>query len=227
MTASKDVVDAARMGKKNRPSAEPALPNRIREHRERLDLTVEELAELAGTTAGTISKLETGRMHLSLKWMQIIATALSKADNATIAAGDLLPHSETRTLTVPLVGYVGAGDMYYPDPQAGPWVGFEEVEAPPGADGVRAVRVSGKSMEPHYRHGWLVYFKPDGNPDESIFLDDDCIVQLRDGRAYLKHVVRGSKRGRYTLESYGGDPPIRDVEIEWVARVEWVKRSRR
>lgn len=127
---------------------------------------------------------------------------------------------------IPLVGHVGAGEMYYPDPDAGWWAPLGEVEGPPDAVGVIAVRVRGDSMAPAYRNGDLVYFRRDVVHDEAEVVNKDCIVQVHDGGpCYVKFVERGRKKGTYTLRSYAGNDPITDVRADWIAPVEWVKRG--
>ena len=52
------------------------LQSRIREIRKEKGLTLQDVADRAGTTAQTIGRLETGMRTLSIKWVQRIATAL-------------------------------------------------------------------------------------------------------------------------------------------------------
>jgi len=58
--------------------------NRIREIRERLYLTQEQLAERVGTTAQQISRLEKGQRGLDVPWMLKIAAALGERPAALI-----------------------------------------------------------------------------------------------------------------------------------------------
>lgn len=60
------------------------VPNRIREIRERLGLTQEQLAERVGTTAQQISRLEKGQRGLDVPWMEKIAAALGEKPAALI-----------------------------------------------------------------------------------------------------------------------------------------------
>jgi transcriptional regulator with XRE-family HTH domain len=53
-----------------------ALPNRIRELRERLGLTQQELADLMGVNKKDVSRYETGFSTLNIEWMQRFAKAL-------------------------------------------------------------------------------------------------------------------------------------------------------
>lgn len=55
---------------------EPRLSNHLRAWREFRQMTQEELAEKAGTTASVISLLESGQRRLSLKWLYKLAPPL-------------------------------------------------------------------------------------------------------------------------------------------------------
>lgn len=50
--------------------------NRIREWRERRELSMAALAERMGTAPGTVQKLEAGDMQLTVRWMATLADAL-------------------------------------------------------------------------------------------------------------------------------------------------------
>lgn len=60
------------------------LPNRIREWRQRREMTLVDLAKAVGTTQTHMSRLELGDRPLTLEWMERIARALG------IHVGDLL-----------------------------------------------------------------------------------------------------------------------------------------
>jgi transcriptional regulator with XRE-family HTH domain len=60
------------------------VPNRIREIRERLGLTQEQLAERVGTTSQQISRLEKGQRGLDVPWMLKISAALGERPAALI-----------------------------------------------------------------------------------------------------------------------------------------------
>lgn len=51
-------------------------PNRLKEIRESLKLTQQELADLVGTTQAQIGRLEKGQRDLSQHWMSVLAKAL-------------------------------------------------------------------------------------------------------------------------------------------------------
>lgn len=57
-------------------AAKTALPNRIRELREALGLTQQELADIMGVNKKDVSRYETGFSTLNVEWMQRFAQAL-------------------------------------------------------------------------------------------------------------------------------------------------------
>ena len=191
------------------------MPNRIRELREARALTQAGLAQLAATTPQQIGRLEEGKRRLTVEWLIRLARALGCSPADLIGA-------ET-ALTAPLVGYVGAGEMYYADPRVGPWGTIERVVAPAGANSIVAVRIEGDALSPVYRHADLLFFRRHGAPLEAC-VGRDCIVQVRAGPAYLKTLVRSDRAGRFVLRSHRS-AQLSDVEIEWAAPVHWVKRA--
>jgi len=119
--------------------------------------------------------------------------------------------------TVPVVSYVGAGAEIYPIDDFPKGRGLEQVEAPPGAPECVAAWIKGDSMYP-LRAGWLVFWAKhqEGVPDACIGML--CVVKVKDGPTLLKELRRGSKRGRYTLESWNA-PPREDVAVEWASPI--------
>lgn len=120
---------------------------------------------------------------------------------------------------VPLVGMVGAGAEVFAIDDGG---SLEDIDPPPGIgpDAV-AVQVRGDSMFPRYSEGDVLIYDthlPLGRVD-----GQECIVALTDGRRFVK-TVRVEGGGRATLESWNA-PPIRNVQVEWVAPILWVKRG--
>jgi repressor LexA len=194
------------------------VANRIKELRLAKGLATQKaLADLVGTTPVQIGRLENEERELTRSWMERIAKALE------VEPADLISERAPRQKTVPLVGYVGAGAMYYPDPVAGPWVGFDEVEAPPGVDDVVAVKARGDSMSPVYRDGDLLYFRRNGQLVHE-FVGRDCVVQVRNGPVYVKTLARSRVDGLYTLRSYNS-ADVENVDIEWAAPILWIRRG--
>lgn len=63
------------------------MENRIREIRKQQGMSLEKLAELAGTTHQTIQRLETGERRLNEDWMEVISKALGVKPEDLISRG--------------------------------------------------------------------------------------------------------------------------------------------
>jgi len=121
---------------------------------------------------------------------------------------------------VPVVGYVGAGEMFMPAAEAE----LGELTLDFAAADPIAVVVRGASMAPVYRPGDYLICSRVSNGDLAACLGKDCVVQTADGLGYIKRVVKGAALGTFTLLSYAADP-IPDVTLSWCAPVVWIKRA--
>ncbi|WP_051002423.1 XRE family transcriptional regulator [Magnetospirillum molischianum] len=121
---------------------------------------------------------------------------------------------------VPVVGYVGAGEMFMPAAEAE----LGELSLDFAAADPIAVVVRGASMAPVYRPGDYLICSRVSNGDLAACLGKDCVVQTSDGLGYIKRVVKGAALGTFTLLSYAADP-IPDVTLSWCAPVVWIKRA--
>ena len=72
-------------------------PNRIREWRERKDLSQDQLSERAGISISYLSRMERGDRNVSLKNLEKLSEALGVPGRELISEDDRV---------VPLVGYV-------------------------------------------------------------------------------------------------------------------------
>jgi repressor LexA len=83
-----------------------ATPNNIRKLRDTVGLSQDALAAKIGedATGATISRLESGRMHLTLDWMVRIAEALE------VTPYDLIPAGADPVRFVPVIGQISAGN---------------------------------------------------------------------------------------------------------------------
>jgi len=131
-----------------------------------------------------------------------------------------------RRPTLPLVGYVGAGEIVYPidDHETGGGLDISAFPPGEGRSDLVAVEVRGDSMHPVVQNGWWLYFRRDHDG-----VSDDCIRRLcivkvaNDGPTLVKTVLKeGANPGRYILNSYNADPMI-NVALDWAAPVEWVR----
>lgn len=157
--------------------------NRIRDIRLARGLTQEELAALLGeeTSIATVSRLESGRMTLTLPWMKRLSTALGVSTHEIISE----PGSGLRM--VPLIGDISAGDWTtaVKDPQ-----GMVPVIDRVGGPLCFALRPKGDSMN-------LV-----ADENSYIVVDPDQKM-LESGRIYA--VCNGD--GETTFKRYRADPP--------------------
>ena len=189
------------------------LKNRIRELRIAANLDAERLASLAGVSQATVSKLENGKMQLTQRYLELLAGALGAYP------ADLLPVDHVRPRRVPLVGEVGAGEKYYPDAEAGAWGEIDRVDLPGYEDGMMAVLVKGDSMVPRYCAGDLLFFIKNHARPPASHVGSHCVVQVaHGGPVYVKRMTKGTRPGRFTLESYNLNP-IPDAEVEWAAPI--------
>lgn len=181
---------------------------RMAKRLKQLSMTQRELAKRTGIDENRIRKYHQGAIDQPRgEVMAMIAKALG------VSAIWLEHGTVLQQMSIPNIGSVGAGEVFYPDP------GSKEVVNIRADDlDLFCVTVKGESGLPVYKPGEIVICSRSAGFSENEFLNKDCAVALSDGRAYLKRVVRGARIGTYTLQSYNA-PPIENVRVEWVAPV--------
>lgn len=128
-----------------------------------------------------------------------------------------------RRATVKVMGRIGAGAEISPDMEQIPHDGLAEIEVPfPIPEDAQAFEVEGESMWPRYDPGDVVICWRFGTSPEEV-IGWEAAVRTKDGRRFLKRVLRGARRGLFDLESFNAEP-IRGVKLEWVGRVHAVVR---
>ncbi|WP_425314383.1 XRE family transcriptional regulator [Rhizobium daejeonense] len=120
---------------------------------------------------------------------------------------------------VPLKGKVGAGAEVYALDNGSD----DTVEAPAGAaPSTVAVEVSGDSMFPAYEDRTLLYYSKLLPPEQ--MLNRRCVVQLANGKIFVKVLRKGSGGNLYTLQSLNPlYSDITDQQVDWAAPIDWVK----
>jgi hypothetical protein len=117
-----------------------------------------------------------------------------------------------------IVGRVGAnpdGTVLFAEGQSG----NELVPLPPGAsDKAVALLVVGQSMPGLADEGALIYFEDQRTPPSADMLGHIVVVELDSDEVLVKRLLRGSRPGRYNLESFVGDAR-ENVKIRWAAHV--------
>lgn len=184
------------------------MQNRIREFRQRAGLSMQALAERAGTSAPQINKLEKGERRLTVDWMVRIGRALD------IDPKELLPPEVTGprpslpgkpgepapvefgTLDLPVLGRAqgGSGVMTIPaDQQPVDWT-----YRPPQLRRVPdafAVFAYDDSMHPMYKHGQTLWVHPHlpAKPGDGILIvkhSDEALIKELVRRTESEVVVR-------------------------------------
>ena len=187
-----------------------AIENRIREWREKRNLTVEALAEAAGISPGYLSRMERGERNVSLKNLARLAGALNIHDRDLVGP---------QAVAIPVVGLVSAGGSISTESENHLDPLFE-VELPLSlADDVVGFQVVGDSMFPRYDAGDVIIVSRAGE-DVDLLLGFEAIVKVGDrdgpGDRFFKRIIRGQAPATYDLESYNA-PVMRGVRIGWAA----------
>lgn len=182
----------------------------------------QELAAKLGRKPQAVSNILAGTRRIQTGEDQIIADYLGESVlEVRRRLGKPIKHRHPQ---VPVVGYVGAGQQWFPIDDHMRGAGLDEAPWPAHLDqeSVVAVMVRGESMHPMGER-WVLFYRreQDGVPT-------DCIGKLvvaevagnrgYPGPTYVKILRRGTKKGRWRLESWNA-PTIEDVALNWAARV--------
>lgn len=119
---------------------------------------------------------------------------------------------------VPIVGRVGAdpeGVVLFANGQAP----GDLVPLPPGGSPrAVALQVIGHSMTGLADNGGLIYFEDQRTPPSEDMLGHVVVVETDTDEVLVKRLLRGSRKGRYDLESVVG-PVRRDCRLRWAAHI--------
>lgn len=128
------------------------------------------------------------------------------------------PSKPVRERLVPVIGRVGAdtdGTVLFATGQAA----GDLVPLPPGgSDKAVALQIAGHSMRGVADDGGLIYFEDQRTPPTADMLGHVVVVETDGDEVLVKRLLRGSKAGRYDLESLVG-PTRRDCTIRWAAHI--------
>jgi hypothetical protein len=170
-----------------------------------------ELARELGVTQPTVSRWLDGSEPKVNHRDKIVRLAKSKG----IVKGE--PFG--RELTVPIVGYAGAGGAVVYGEGQGP---FGEARMPPGASKTTvAVVIRGDSMTPTLDDGWIVYYDSRNDPPTPELFNKLCVCGLADGRVLVRKLYPGRKPGHFDLQPANGAMML-DQPVEWAARISFI-----
>jgi phage repressor protein C with HTH and peptisase S24 domain len=184
-----------------------ALPNRIREFRERAGLSMQALADRAGTSAPQINKLEKGERKLTVDWMIRLGRALA-VEPRDLMVTDIPadPSAPTGRKSFELPARMGAAAVEFGKPdlpvlgraQGGPHgvlmiptdqQAIDWTYRPPQLRGVPdafAVFAYDDSMHPMYKHGQTLWV----HPYLPVKPGDGVLIIKRSDEALIKELVR-------------------------------------
>jgi hypothetical protein len=118
----------------------------------------------------------------------------------------------------PIIGRVGAdpeGAVLFATGQSG----TDLVPIPPGgSDKAVALLVVGYSMRGLVDDGGLIYFEDQRTPPTPDMLGHIVVVETDTEEVLVKRLLRGSRAGRFDLESVFG-PTRHDCRIRWAAHI--------
>lgn len=121
---------------------------------------------------------------------------------------------DAESRTIPVKGQVGAGGVVIP---AGDQGEIGRIDAPANAkSNTAAVEIIGDSLGRLFA-GWYAIYDDAHDPPADQLLGELCVLQLADGRMYIKRLAKGRGK-RFTLES-NFDAPIENVVVTWAAKV--------
>lgn len=190
--------------------------------RERMDITTQiielltlkkwnqvKLAQHFGVSQSTVNRWKSGSEPEGHHRDAIRALHLQEFGNVFDK-----PHQSVR-----LMGKVGAGQEVYAIDDGGQ----EVVDAPSDArPNTIAVEVSGQSMYPAYEEGTVLYYSRTLPPAEMV--NRRAVVQLGDGRIFVKTIRPGSKPNTWTLSSINAlYPDMIDEIVDWAAPIDWIR----
>lgn len=170
-----------------------------------------ELAKELGVTQPTVSRWLDGAEPKVNQLNRIIRYAKNKG---------IVNGSETdRELTVPVVGYAGAGGEVDYSKGQGP---FGEARMPPGGSKATvAVIVRGDSMAGQLDDGWTVYYDDRHEPPTPDLYGKLCVVGLTDGRVLVRRLYPGRKPKCYDLHPANAQMML-DQPVEWAAKITFI-----
>jgi len=174
-------------------------------------------AEAFGWNRSTYFANENGNAAFSYRRAKDYAAAFGvRLEWLYDASGPMQPTADLGL--VPIIGSVGAdpeGTVLLATGQAS----GELVPIPPGgSDTAVALRVAGHSMPGLADDGALIYFENQRTPPSADMLGHMVVVELDTDEVLVKRLLRGSKPGRFDLESLAG-PTRRDAKIRWAAHI--------
>lgn len=134
------------------------------------------------------------------------------------ATGFPIPAEIAHDVSVPLMGYIGAGAEIMPEFEQVPPEGLDQIHVPfPLPAEMIALEVRGDSMLPVYKEGHVIIVYKEQKRPTHAFYGEEAAVRTGDGRRFLKTIMRGAGNA-VTLMSFNAGP-IENVQLDWIGEI--------
>jgi len=184
------------------------MQTRIRELRKRRSLTLQQLADLIGTTPQTVQRLETANMTVSMEWLSRFADAFG------VRASDLIADDQSRN--VPLLGRIGRDGTMNTMSARGANQLNDAVALDVPADDPVAIQLEA-DVGDYPAGAYLIGNKLSG-ADIVNAHGHDCIVMLANGLVLLRRLI--CRNGLISLIPIEPSGDVRfDADVTWAARL--------
>lgn len=141
------------------------------------------------------------------------------AGDELLAIEQITGYDAPDEIEVPLKGKVGAGQAVYAMDSGDDLTAPAPRHARPSTV---AVLVQGNSMFPAFEEGTILYYSKLLPPGDMV--NRRCVVQLGDGRMFVKILRPGSTPTTWTLQSVNTlYPDMVDEVVEWAAPIDWTR----
>lgn len=152
-----------------------------------------------------------------------IDTVEAVAEQLGYTLAELLSGAQPSRQTIPVIGYVSAGEGWHPFDGDAP---IDQIEMSMAGGSAIALVVRGASMMPVYRDGDTLIGTKRATTNATSLIGKDCIVQTSSGDRYVKYIAKGATRGRFNLKSYNpAHADVENVQIDWAAPISIVLRG--
>jgi transcriptional regulator with XRE-family HTH domain len=174
-------------------------------------------ADAFGWNRNTYGSNENGNAPFSYRRAKEYAAAFGvRPEWLYDAAGSMLPSAEAGF--VPIIGRVGANPDGLVLFAQGQEPGDLAPIPPGGTEQARALLVVGHSMRGIADDGALIYFEDQRTAVTPDMLGHVVVVEVDTDEVLVKRLLRGSRAGRYDLESIAG-PTRQDARLRWAAHI--------
>jgi SOS-response transcriptional repressor LexA len=182
-------------------------------------------ADAFGWNRNTYASNENGNARFSFSRAKVYGEAfgvgaqwLYDGDGAAEAGRPARLRKPPSPPLVPIIGRIGA------DPEGtvlfatGQEAGDLAPVPPGGTHKAVALRIVGHSMRGLADDGGLIYFEDQRTPPTPDMLGHVVVVETDGDAVLVKRLLRGSRAGRYDLESIAG-PTLHDCRLRWAAHI--------